>query len=242
MVTDSHDVSDEHAYLHHHFDDMDQQRDCTTLGMWAFLATELMMFGGLFFSYTLYRWMFHGEFVEGSRHLNVTLGTINTFVLLVSSLTMAMAVHAAAERKKNKMIGFMGVTWILGFAFLAIKAVEWTADFHEGLVPAVNWSYFTLAEHAGETQALLAHHVLPAHMMMYFVIYFCMTGLHAIHMIIGLLVVGAAIVLGRRGQFTNGNDQPVEIIGLYWHLIDIIWVFLFPLLYLIGGFHPLGGR
>jgi len=220
-------------WLHHHFDDMVQQRETTALGMWAFLVTEIMMFGGLFFTYSLYRYMNHDAYTIGSRHLNIILGTGNTFVLLFSSLTMAMAVHAAQERHRKKLIFFLVLTMILGAAFLGIKAVEWTADYHEGLVPSLNWNPAMWEPPVQDTG-------LSNRVMMYFVIYFCMTGLHALHMIIGLVVVGITAFLGARGQFTNGNDQPVELVGLYWHLIDIIWVFLFPLLYLIGGFHPGG--
>jgi cytochrome c oxidase subunit III len=228
---------DHHGPLHHHFDDMEQQRECTSLGMWLFLATEVMMFGGLFFAYSLYRWRFHNAYVVGSQHLDITLGTINTFVLLFSSLTMAMAVHSAAEGKKGPLVTWLAVTWLLGAAFLGIKAVEWSHDYHLGLVPALSWHYYDTNP---VEPALAQANLGPQQVLMYFVIYFSMTGLHAIHMIVGLLLVGYFIWLGHRGQFLAGNDQPVEILGLYWHLVDIIWIFLFPLLYLIAGFHPFG--
>src|SRR5687768_8196527 len=123
-----------HGPLHHHFDDMAQQRECTSLGMWLFLATEVMMFGGLFFTYSLYRWKYPGAFEAGSGHLNIQLGTLNTFVLLASSLTMALAVHGATDGKKKVLIFFLGITWLLGAAFIGIKAVEWTLDYNEGLI------------------------------------------------------------------------------------------------------------
>lgn len=229
-----------HGLVQHQFDDLPQQRECLTLGMWLFLATEVMMFGGLFFTYSLYRWKFPGAFNAGSEHLNIQLGTLNTFVLLASSLTMALAVHAATDGKKKVLILFLGITWLLGAAFIGIKAVEWTLDYYEGLIPAVAWFYYDNPHHAGEVQKLAAAGTGVHHVMMYFVIYFCMTGLHAIHMIVGLALVGYFMFLAWRGQFSGGNDQPVEILGLYWHLVDIIWVFLFPLLYLIAGFHPFG--
>jgi len=224
--------------LHHHFDDMEQQRECTSLGMWLFLATEVMMFGGLFFAYTLYRWKFPEAYHAGSEHLMIVWGTANTFVLLFSSLTMALAVHAAAEGNRRALVGWLFVTWLLGAAFLGVKAVEWGTDFKEGLVPALNWSYYSNPEHASQVAKLAAKGTTPQQVMMYFVIYFCMTGLHAIHMIVGLALLGTFIWLGSRGRFERGNEQPVEIMGLYWHLVDIIWIFLFPLLYLIAGFHP----
>jgi cytochrome c oxidase subunit III len=235
-------------YLHHHFDDIEQQRECTSLAMWAFLCTEAMMFGGLFFAYSLYRYLYPGAYHLGSHHLDITLGTINTFVLLFSSLTMALAVHNATVYNRNRLVGFLICTWILGAAFLGIKAVEWTKDYHEGLMPAVRWNYYDAPAHQQELDAYAARNpqtggviLRPNHVMMFFVLYFCMTGLHALHMIVGLGIVGTFIWLSSKNQFALGNDQPVEIAGLYWHFIDIIWVFLFPLLYLIAGFRPLHG-
>jgi cytochrome c oxidase subunit III len=258
MATESHAVvSESHAaaehdahaavpYLHHHFDDIEQQRECTSLAMWAFLCTEAMMFGGLFFAYSLYRYLYPGAYELGSHHLDIALGTTNTFVLLFSSLTMALAVHAATVGNRRVLVTFLVGTWLLGAAFLGIKAVEWTKDYNEGLMPAVRWNYYDEAAHQQELDRYAADHpqtndvrLRPNHVMMFFVIYFCMTGLHAIHMIVGLILVGTFIWLSSKGQFTNGNDQPVEIAGLYWHFVDIIWIFLFPLLYLIAGFRSL---
>ncbi len=228
-----------HGPLHHHFDEMDQQRDSQNLGMWLFLVTELMMFGGLFFTYGLYRTQYSDAFHHGSMHLNGFLGLVNTCVLLVSSFTMAMAVYSSATNRRKAIVGWLVLTWLLGATFLGIKAVEWTADFHEGLIPGINWTYYV--EHAGETARLAAEGVAPHQIQLYFTVYFFMTGLHAIHMVVGLALVGVFAFLASRGKFDHGNDQPVEIMGLYWHLIDIIWVFLYPLLYLIAGYHPNGG-
>lgn len=241
MASEPHSTDEHVQFLHHHFDDLEQQRETTSVGMWTFLMTEVMMFGGLLFAYTVYRWLYPSAFVAGSQRLNITLGTVNTFVLLVSSLTMAMAVHAAAERKAKTMVRFLTLTWLLGAAFLGIKAVEWTRDYQEGLMPAISWHFYAEPQHHAQVVALARHGLNPQSVMMFFVLYFCLTGLHAIHMIVGLLIVGTLIVMGRRGAFTTGNDQPVELVGLYWHFVDIVWVFLFPLLYLLGGFH-LGGR
>src|SRR5262249_25774623 len=159
-------------HLHHHFDDLAQQRECTSLAMWAFLGTEIMMFGGLFFAYSLYRHLYPGAFHIGSHHLNIVLGTANTFVLLFSSLTMAMAVQSAVESKPKATAAWLTATWLLGAAFIVIKGFEWTADYQEGLIPAVNWSYYNEPEHM---QELLGTGIGPNHVMMYFVIYFCMT-------------------------------------------------------------------
>jgi cytochrome c oxidase subunit III len=232
-------VGEEHGHhdglVQHQFNNLEQQRESTTMAMWLFLATEVMMFGGLFFAYTLYRSKFDAAFHEGAAHMNLWLGTANTGILLVSSLTMAMAVYSAAVRERKKLVLFLSLTWILGAAFLVVKAFEWGHDLHIGLIPGVNWTYYDDPAHLAPLREL---NILPQQVQMFFVIYFCMTGLHAIHMIVGLALVGVFIYLSWRGQFTNGNDQPVEIMGLYWHLVDIIWVFLFPLLYLIAGFHP----
>jgi cytochrome c oxidase subunit III len=232
----------------HQFDDAEQQRESYSLGMWLFLATEVMMFGGLFFAYTFYRWKFEPAFHEGSGHLFQFWGTLNTFVLLASSWTMAMAVHAAMTANRGRLILFLTLTWLFGAAFIGIKGIEWGIDWYEGLIPGLNWTFYDPSigtpderHHHAENLAKLGN--IPVHQVqMYFVIYFCMTGLHAIHMVVGLGLVGYFIFLAAKGtfQYPNGasNDQPVEILGLYWHLVDIVWVFLFPLLYLIAGFHP----
>jgi cytochrome c oxidase subunit III len=232
-----------HGPVQHQFDDMAQQRESFFLGMWLFLATEVMMFGGLFFTYFLYRFQYDQAFHVGSAHLNPDLGTANTFVLLFSSLTMALAVHSASTGNRMGIVKWLAVTWVLGAAFLGIKAVEWHHDWEIGLIPGLNWTYYDNPANAAELAKLQADGVSTHSVMMYFVVYFCMTGLHAIHMIIGLGAVAVFMWLGYKGRFAIGNDQPVEILGLYWHLVDIIWVFLFPLLYLIHGWHPtfLGG-
>ena len=240
MASDTHAAEHGHSLLHHHFDDLAQQRESNSMGMWLFLATEAMMFGGLFFTYTLYRWQYLPAYEAGAHLLNHWLGFINTLVLLVSSLTMALAVHAAVVGKRGRLVGWLIATWLLGAVFLGIKAVEWTTDFHEGLIPAINWSYYQ--HHPGQVAELLSHGVTPNHVQLYFCVYFCMTGLHAIHMVAGLILVGWFIFLAAKGHFDRGNDQPVEIMGLYWHLVDIIWVFLFPLLYLVKGFRWGGGH
>lgn len=224
------------AVLRHQFDDLEQQRESINLGMWLFLATEAMMFGGLFFTYALYRGAYPDAFRIGSQHLNVGLGTINTFALLLSSLTMALAVHAAAVAHTRRLILFLAATALLGGVFLGTKAVEWTHDYQVGLIPGLRWTYYDT--HPGEAGRLALVHLAPYHVQMFFVVFFSMTGLHALHMIVGLGLLGVFIWSASRGRFAGGNDQPVEIVGLYWHFVDIIWVFLFPLLYLIAGFRP----
>lgn len=244
---------DDHSLLHHHFDDMAQQRESTSLGMWTFLVTEVMMFGALMFAYTLYRHFYYPAFVAGSHHLNIAAGTINTFVLLGSSFTMVLAVRCAQLKMKKGLVGWLIVTMLFGVAFLGIKAYEWHADYEEGLVPAVNWNPGSGESETSKTQQFTDNVTADSavhsgnygnlinkdNMQLYFVLYFCMTGLHAIHMIIGLAIVGVMTWMAHKGRFTNGNDQPIELVGLYWHFVDIVWIFLFPLLYLIGG-HRVG--
>ena len=306
------------GFLHHHFADVAQQRESNQLGMWVFMVTEIMTFGALFFVYTLYRHLYAVQahdagmlspFGVGSHLLMNEWGFANTLVLLVSSLTVAAAVHAAGLRNKKLLLTMMTITWVLGAIFLGVKAYEWKVDYDEGLVPGINWQPrevlahkgFVLATptgvqgeaylpgvnggppemvninpangkeiyeatlqglalddaaekvsahgatigdgaidgaHAGGEGHAEEHHdyrgiVNGNHLQMFFVIYFTMTGLHAIHMVIGLGLLATYMFHARRGMFTNeANDQPVEIFGLYWHFVDIVWVFLYPLLYL----------
>ncbi len=206
--------------LQHQFDSMEQQKEASSLGMWVFLVTEILFFGGLFLAYTIYRWQNVAGFARASRHMDITLGTINTAVLICSSLTMAMAVHSAAVGRKRLLIGFLVVTMLLGGAFLGIKAVEYTDHIEHHLLPGPHFHYPD------------ARDARPAEQ--FFSLYFAMTGLHALHMIIGLGLLTTLLVMACRGRFTPEYSTPVEISGLYWHFVDIVWIFLFPLLYLIG--------
>ena len=206
--------------LQHQFDSLGQQKEASALGMWVFLVTEVLFFGGLFLAYTIYRWQNARGFAHASLHMDIALGTLNTAVLICSSLTMAMAVHSAAMGKKRLLIGFLVATMLLGGAFLGIKAVEYTDHIHHHLLPGPGFHYPVPADaRAAE---------------MFFSLYFAMTGLHGLHMIVGLGLLTTLLVLARRGRFTAEYHSPVEICGLYWHFVDIIWIFLFPLLYLIG--------
>jgi cytochrome c oxidase subunit III len=211
-------VAETEPILSHQFDDLDQQHDATVLGMWAFLATEVMFFGGLFSSYVVYRTLYQDAFAEASRHLDVTLGGINTVVLLGSSLTMALGVRAAQLGQRRALFAFLVLTMLLGTAFLGIKAAEYYHDYNQQLIPGINFAY-----PAGGARPI----------QLYFVLYFVMTGLHAIHLIIGIGLVGIMALLAWRGWLSGGGTLQVEMTGLYWHFIDIVWVFLYPLLYLI---------
>ena len=203
----------------HQFDDAEQQVEASTLGMWAFLATEILFFGGLFLVYTVYRLAYPQAFAEASNHLDVVLGAVNTAVLIGSSLTMVLAVHSARIGSRRGLILFLLATLVLGGIFLGIKGVEYAHKFHEHLVPGADFR-FTGAD--------------PRHAAIFFSIYFAMTGMHALHMIIGAGLILTLVGMAWRRRFSPEYFTPVEMVGLYWHFVDIVWIFLFPLLYLIG--------
>lgn len=243
-------MSDHAGVLAHHFEDLEQQKDAATLGMWAFLATEVLFFGGAFVCYAVYRHWYREGFIAGSYAQNVLVGTINTVVLLTSSLTMALAVRAAATGNRKALVLFIALTIALGAAFLGVKAYEYTRDYHEGLVPGVatfhpaqevrnKWAGNGLTVAAGSPPAAgEARHPSAAaiplrEVELYFVFYFVLTGLHALHMVVGIGVLGVMLDRARRGRYTAAYPTPVEIMGLYWHFVDIVWIFLFPILYLL---------
>ncbi len=205
--------------LAHHFDTLDQQAEATTLGMWVFLVTEVLFFGGLFLVYTVYRTKYPAAFAASSRELDVTLGTINTAVLITSSLTMALAVHAAQLGQRRTLMLFLVATMALGSVFLGIKGVEYYHKFIEHHVPGPGFQF--------EKEYLKTAQL-------YFSLYFLMTGLHALHMVIGFGIMAVMLWWAWNGTITKEYYSPIEISGLYWHFVDIVWIFLFPLLYLIG--------
>jgi cytochrome c oxidase subunit 3 len=218
------------AHLAHHFDDTEQQNAAATLGMWLFLATEVLFFGGLFAGYSLYRFWYPEAYEVGSHMLDIWLGSINTVVLLTSSLTMALAVHAAQSNDSRATAKFLGWTILLGSVFLGIKAYEYYHKFEEHLVPGQSFSIASAAHHLPEE---MVRDVNPNHVQLFFSFYFAMTGLHATHMVIGIAILLVLLVAARRNAFSAAYFTPVELTGLYWHFVDIVWVFLFPLLYLI---------
>ncbi len=212
----------ERAALAHHFDDLEQQHEAAALGTWAFLVTEILLFGGLFGAYAVYRHQYPQAFARGSDALDVTLGAINTAVLIGSSLTMVLAVEAGRRGAARGIVGWLAATMLLGGAFLAIKAVEYSHKWHEHLVPGPDF-VFQGAPHG--------------HEQLFFALYFAMTGLHASHMLVGIGLLAWVARAARRGKFSAGNSNWVEMSGLYWHFVDLVWIFLFPLLYLVGR-HP----
>lgn len=212
-------LPDAHSALVHQFEDPEQQQDASLLGMWVFLLTEIMFFGGMFTGYTVYRSAYATAFAEASNHLDIWLGSINTAVLICSSLTMALAVHSAQTGKRKVLVRFLLLTILLGSVFLGIKFTEYYQKFEEHLVPGRAFSFPGV--HAPQAQ-------------LFFSFYFAMTGMHALHMIIGIGLLTFLISGAVRGRFSAEYNTPVETIGLYWHFVDIVWIFLFPLLYLVG--------
>ena len=212
-----------HPALAHHFDNLEQQKEASTLGMWVFLVTEVLFFGGLFLAYSIYRSWYPQAFAVASHELDITLGGINTAVLIASSLTMALAVHAAQTGERRALMMFLILTMALGSVFLGIKSVEYYEKFHEHHVPGPNFQFE--AEHFRHAQ-------------IFFSLYFVMTGLHALHMIVGLGIMTWMLMWAWNGTITSDYASPIEISGLYWHFVDIVWIFLFPLLYLLGRHLP----
>jgi len=211
-------LSERAAALAHQFDDLGQQHQAASLGMWVFLATEIMFFGGLFAGYAVYRSAYSRAFAESSHHLDIILGGVNTAVLLCSSLTMALAVRSAQLNRRRAIVLFLIATMVLGAVFLGVKFVEYRHKYEERLIPGPGF-------HLEAPQA--------QHAQLFFSFYFVMTGMHALHMVIGVPMLGVMGWLAFRGRFSRHYYSPVEMAGLYWHFVDIVWVFLFPMLYLI---------
>lgn len=207
------------THLAPQFDDAEQQQLAATLGMWAFLATEVLFFGGMFAGYGVYRAWYPQTWADASRHLDLLLGTVNTAVLLTSSLTVALAVHAAQTGSRKGVVRNLSLTILFGAAFLGVKAYEYWHKWHEHHVPGATFEWHE-ASPSGPAE-------------LFFSFYFVMTGFHALHMVIGLGILAWLIVQARRDRFDAEYYTPVEMTGLYWHFVDIVWVFLFPLLYLI---------
>ena len=232
-----------HPALQHHFSTMSQQREAGVLGMWVFLLTEVLFFGGLFITYTLYRMWYYEAFAAASKSIEITPGLINTVVLIGSSLTMALSVRASQTNKRQATVNWLIATIILGSVFLGIKVYEYADKFEHHHVPGPSFQF--ASEHGAEGAA---HEVAPAEgghevtmgpdqlqrtTQIFFSLYFVMTGLHALHMIVGIVILFIITWMAHKGRFDSEYHAPVEMTGLYWHFVDIVWIFLFPLLYLV---------
>ena len=207
-----------HPKLQHHFETMEQQKEASTLGMWVFLLTEVLFFGGLFFAYMLYRVWYFDAFAEASRDLDIQLGGLNTVVLIASSLTMALGVRAAQTSERKNTVFWLIATIILGCVFLVVKAFEYEHKFAVGHVPGPNF---------------ISESPFAAQEQIFFSLYFTMTGLHALHMVVGVALMSVITWMAAKGRFDEHYYTPVEMAGLYWHFVDLVWIYLFPLLYLV---------
>ncbi len=294
----SHHHGEEHAIQHlsHQFEDLDQQNESYVVGMWTFLVTEIMFFGALFLAYSVYRVLYFDTYMDAHKFLSIPLGTVNTFVLLTSSLAMALGVHAAQVGRRKSLIGWLLLTVALSFVFLGVKAVEYSEKFHERLYPGPTFDYVVanavyashhpsyIAEHpeyrdfekileergahSGKTTApfegssvdystvngyrssvpgvalrtedlgdmpvQVKQEVMSNRAQLFFSLYFAMTGLHAIHIIIGIILMLVIAYLAARNHPSVQDFMPTEMVGLYWHFVDIVWIFLFPMMYLIS--------
>jgi cytochrome c oxidase subunit III len=232
-IHENHDVHEHPFYQKHHFETAEQQREAASFGMWLFLLTEIMFFGGLFFAYLLYRNWYYDAFVSASNSISMPLGLINTIVLISSSFTMAMGVWSAEIKNKKFLQWSLIATILLGFAFLGIKSVEYTQKFEEHHVPGASFDISDFVHpHDAKEKPLTVD--MANKTQIYFSLYFAMTGVHALHMIIGIAILFVLLWKSRTGLYTTGYVQPIENFGLYWHFVDIVWIFLFPFLYLIN--------
>ena len=213
-----------HSLVAHQFDDLAQQHEASTLGMWAFLATEVMFFGGALTCYAVYRYSYPTAFEMASRLENWWVGALNTGVLLCSSLTMALAVHAAQMGHRKNIVWWLLATVVFGTIFLGVKAFEYHHLFTHNLVPGPHFGGHDFPEGSPYHESA----------QLFYSFYFALTGIHALHMIVGIGIIFYVAGMAHRGRFSPQYHNPVEMTGLYWHFVDIVWIFLYPLLYLIA--------
>lgn len=214
-----------HQDLQHHFVTLEQQKDASVMGMWIFLATEIMFFGGMFAGYMIYRYQYYNAWLEGSQQMDFWWGTINTAVLLCSSLTMAMAVRASQLGQRRKPVIFLLITILFGLSFLGIKGIEYHGHWVDHQFPGTNFRF------PGPN---------PRQVELFFSFYWAMTGFHALHVLIGVFLVGFIAYYSWKGVYGPDYHNPVENVGLYWHFVDLVWIYLYPLLYLISHKHVSG--
>jgi len=239
MAASHHAHDDEHPkFLAHHFDTPEQQFDTAKFGMWVFIVTEILMFGGLFVAYGIYKsedpHLFHRAHLE----LNRIMGAVNTVVLLFSSLTAALAVRSSQLGKKDQTTMWLVITILCACVFLVVKYFEYTAKLEHGFLPGRCFGHPWFGDHCTDRTAATAHpipvHHLPSRANVFFALYFMMTGLHGVHVLVGMGILIWVTRRNLRGDFSKEYFTPVEIGALYWHLVDLVWIYLFPLLYLVG--------
>lgn len=204
-----------------HYRDAEHQYSSNKEGIWLFMTTEILMFGGLFVGYTIFHALYPEMFAEGAKFLDWRLGFINTLVLIFSSFTMALGIFYCQTNQRNKATWALAITILCGAIFMVIKYFEYTHKFHLGIFPG---------------QKLNLEMVKPAHanLGLYFGFYYCMSGLHGLHVLIGMGLITWVMIKNIKGEFSSKYFTPVEGVGIFWHIIDLIWIFLFPLLYLVG--------
>lgn len=212
----------------HHFDSADSQFDAGKMGVWMFLVTEVLLFGGMFVAFFVYRSWYFDAFVDAHNHLDKVMGTVNTVVLLFSSLTMALAIRAAQTNKKTQTVILLAITLICAFGFLGIKYVEYSHKIHDGLVP------FRIAMEDGSLKDLFTAQFTHPESRVFFGLYFMMTGIHGVHILIGMGLILWTLILAAKGRYSSRYYASLEGVGLYWHLVDLVWIFVFPMLYLVG--------
>jgi cytochrome c oxidase subunit 3 len=222
-------MASEHGVLAHHFDNLDQQREAEALGMWLFLTTEVLLFGALFTGYTVYRLAYPHAFEAASGKLNLLIGAINTVVLLTSSLTMALSVWATRAGRQGTLTWCLVLTLLLGLTFLGLKVVEYWTDYVDALVPGLRFD--------PEEWLRMDPPVNPRHAALMLTFYYILTVLHAVHMIVGMGLLTWLFYRASKRLLTPERYMAVEVVGLYWHFVDIVWIFLLPLLYLTGTHH-----
>jgi cytochrome c oxidase subunit III len=208
----------EHSHVAHHFKDAAHQFETAKQGIWLFMVTEILMFGGLFVAYAIYHNMYPEMFAEGASHLNWKMGFFNTLVLIFSSFTMALGIYFLQINEQKKAVMSLAITVLCGAIFMVVKYFEYTHKIHLGLLPG---KFF-----AGEAVA--------SNLPLYFSFYFCMTGLHGLHVLIGMGLIVWVMIRAMKGEFGPEYYTPVEGVGIFWHIVDLIWIYLFPILYLIG--------
>lgn len=224
------DVHAENPYLAHHFESVEQQEESCTLGMWLFLVQEVMFFGGLFMAYAVYRALYPEAWSAGSHSLSVAIGGLNTVILLLSSFTVALGVYFTQTSQTRKLVLMLVSTMVLGIAFVTIKwFFEYAPKIEAGVFPGALWNPDPADHHYGMLAGFTGQGLE-----MFFVLYYIMTGMHALHMIIGFGILAVLIVMAARGKFHGQRYMPIMFFGLYWHFVDIVWVFLFPLFYLVS--------
>jgi cytochrome c oxidase subunit 3 len=216
-------------HFQHHFTTMEQQFDTSKIGMWLFLATEVLLFGGLFVGFGMMQARFPEQFKEAHEHLQRPLGALNTVVLLFSSWTMVMGVLSARTNQRKKLVVYLLLTIFCAFIFLGVKYFEYSHKFEEGLLPGHFYKH-----HGDKIPTVNANGNTPNGYATFFSFYFMMTGLHGIHIVVGIALLAWIAVRGNRGEFNSSYYTPVDLVGLYWHLVDLIWIYLFPLYYLIS--------